>query len=110
MTASPTYHSAAFATRGTDTPWETSMTANIATFPVRVPADRSLEDRLDVVTYLLDELAEGVHALLTEAPRTARRIDEVEGKVDGLIAGLSEVLAATQAIAAKLDASAEADQ
>jgi uncharacterized phage infection (PIP) family protein YhgE len=89
-----------------------TMSAQILTpFPVSVPTETSLEDRLDVVTHLLDELAEGVNALLTEAPRTARRIDEVESKVDGLVAGLSELLSATQAIAAKLDASAtDADQ
>ena len=84
------------------------MSAQILTpFPVRVPADRSLEDRLDTVTTLLDQLAEGVAALAAEAPNTARRLDEVEGKVDHLVAGLSELLAATQRIAQRLDAEDE---
>jgi hypothetical protein len=34
---------------------------------------------------------------------TARRLDEVEAKVDHLVAGLSELLSATQRIAARLD-------
>jgi uncharacterized phage infection (PIP) family protein YhgE len=64
----------------------------------------TLEDRLDVVTDLLDQLAAGVNELLAEAPTTAHRLDEVEGKVDHLVSGLSELLAATQRIAQRLDA------
>jgi methyl-accepting chemotaxis protein len=77
----------------------------LAPFPVqRTAAAPSLEDRLEVVTHLLDELAEGVAALAAEAPKTSARLDELDGRVNHLVAGLSEILAVTQRIAARMDA------
>jgi hypothetical protein len=108
MTTRTTYRTAATATRGPANPWETRMTAEIITpFPVRVPAEPTLEQRLDTVTDLLSELAEGVAALAAEAPKTAARLDELDGRVDHLVAGLSEILAVTQRIAARMDAKDE---
>jgi len=83
---------------------ENPMIPAVLPLPLAAPAQPTLEDRLDVVSELLDQLAAGVNGLIEEAPRTARRLDEAEAKLDHLVNGLAELLTATQAIAQRLDA------
>jgi hypothetical protein len=65
--------------------------------PAEDSANPTIEEKLTTVTNLPGQVAESVAALAAEAPRTAGRLDALE-------AGLSELLAATERIAARLDA------